>query len=304
MSDTRRRILIFLLVTFGIAWAYAFLAVYPMSRSALASYLPMVTKLVTGAIMLAPSIAVIVTRAVTGEGFQGTSHLTSAGFDKTWRYWLAGYLGPVVLAAVGACLYYLVVPGAFDPSMSYAREELPLLGNLDLVFEGIPFALGIIVVAPMANFVYSFGEEWGWRGYLFPKLLEEGSVTRAILASGLVWGAWNAPLVVLGSEYGAGYAGFPAAGVVACCAYCTAVGVFLSYLTLRSGSCIPATLAHGSLDGTAGLSYAFARTAGNPLVGPASTGILGDVGFVVAAVLLLARLRRLERAGEPLLVEE
>ena len=191
MSDTRRRILIFLLVTFGIAWAYAFLAVYPMSRSALASYLPMATKLVTGAIMLAPSIAVIVTRAVTGEGFQGTSHLTSAGFDKTWRYWLAGYLGPVVLAAVGAC-----------------------------------------------------------------------------------------------------------------CAYCTVVGVFLSYLTLRSGSCIPATLAHGSLDGTAGLSYAFARTAGNPLVGPASTGILGGVGFVVAAVLLLARLRRLERAGEPLLVEE
>nr|WP_314639985.1 hypothetical protein [uncultured Olsenella sp.] len=150
MSDTRRRILIFLLVTFGIAWAYAFLAVYPMSRSALASYLPMATKLVTGAIMLAPSIAVIVTRAVTGEGFQGTSHLTSAGFDKTWRYWLAGYLGPVVLAAVGACLYYLVVPGAFDPSMSYAFARTagnPLVGPAS---TGILGGVGFVVAAVAA----------------------------------------------------------------------------------------------------------------------------------------------------------
>jgi len=60
-----------------------------------------------------------------------------------------------------------------------------------------PFAvlLNAAIVTPV-----TLGEEYGWRGYLLPKLLPLGEV-RASLIVGAIWGAWHLPGLVVGLNY-------------------------------------------------------------------------------------------------------
>lgn len=300
-SLTKKRIAIFLLVTFALSWTYEFGVVYPANSGDM-SGLPLASvQLLVGAVMLVPAIGVAITRAMTKEGFKGTSCIAPVDFRRTWKYWAMGCFGPFLLIIAGAAFYYLVVPGSFDPEMGYAKSMIPQLEGIDPVAQGIPLVIVVAIAAPLANLITCFGEEWGWRGYLLPKLLEEHRVIPSLLASGIIWGLWHAPLTVLGHNYGLGYPGYPATGIVAMCCFCVVVGVFLSYVTLRSGSCIPAALAHGSLNGTVSMSYIFASGASSPFVGPAPMGIVGGMGFIVAAAILGIALWKTEKRGEPLM---
>jgi membrane protease YdiL (CAAX protease family) len=47
--------------------------------------------------------------------------------------------------------------------------------------------------------VISLGEEFGWRGYLLPKLQEKYSALVASLILGLVWGVWHFPASLIGT---------------------------------------------------------------------------------------------------------
>lgn len=54
----------------------------------------------------------------------------------------------------------------------------------------MPLPLEYIVLAVIAvtfGSVLTFGEEYGWRGYLLPKLLPLGEVKAAVIV-GLIWG--------------------------------------------------------------------------------------------------------------------
>lgn len=297
-NNSTKRIVIFLVVTFALSWAYEFGVIYPANSDDLSSLPPAAVQLLVGAVMIAPAIGVAITRLVTKEGFRGTSHIAPVDFRRTWKYWAMGYFGPFLLIVAGAALYYLVVPDSFDAEMGYVETMLPPLEASDFKTWGLPIALAAAAVAPIANIFTCFGEEWGWRGYLLPKLLERHRVIPTLLASGIIWGLWHAPLTLIGHNYGLGYPGYPVTGIFAMCCFCTVIGVFMSFVTMKSGSCIPAALAHGSLNGTVSLSYVFATSASNPFVGPAATGIIGGMGFVFAAVILAALLWQAERRGE------
>ena len=47
--------------------------------------------------------------------------------------------------------------------------------------------------------IISLGEEFGWRGYLLPKLQERHSAVVASLILGLVWGLWHFPASLIGT---------------------------------------------------------------------------------------------------------
>jgi membrane protease YdiL (CAAX protease family) len=154
-----------------------------------------------------------------------------------------------------------------------------------------------LLLAPALNFVPCFGEEWGWRGYLLPKMAEKFSAVPLVVITGVIWGLWHAPVTALGHNYGVGYPGFPWAGIAAMCGFCIVLGIFFSYLTIKTGSCIPAVLAHGAVNGTCALGIYLTRDGGNPFVGPAPTGIVGAVPFLVLAAVCLLRLKKQESAG-------
>jgi membrane protease YdiL (CAAX protease family) len=101
-----------------------------------------------------------------------------------------------------------------------------------------------ITIAPIINAIAAFGEELGWRGYLLPKLLPLGE-TKALVLSGLIWGLWHAPLVLL-----IGFGNYPnrLLGAVLFTLVITCLGIYFGYLRTKSGSTILTSWAHGALN--------------------------------------------------------
>jgi membrane protease YdiL (CAAX protease family) len=53
-----------------------------------------------------------------------------------------------------------------------------------------------VLVGAFINVIPAIGEELGWRGWLLPKRMPLGTVP-ALVLSGIIWGIWHAPLVLL-----------------------------------------------------------------------------------------------------------
>ena len=157
-----------------------------------------------------------------------------------------------------------------------------------------------VVLAPFVNLINCFGEEWGWRGFLLPKLLKQFKVAPAILINGVIWGLWHVPLTIMGHNYGVGYPGFPFTGIIAMCIFCTVMGTILSFVTIKTGSCIPAIMGHGTLNGfaSAGLLFTSLDHPYNVFLGPAPTGLIGGLGFIAVACALLYLLCKEEKEGK------
>lgn len=309
MDKTVKRIIIYVGVTFLLTWAYEFGVVWPAATGGIEGAPPVTVQLLVGGAMFFPAIGVVVTRLATREGFRGTSLIAPVSFRRTWRYWLLAWFGPTLLIVAGAALYFLANPGDFDLSMPYltaqfeaaaAQSDVVVSADQVAAIGAAQLAVGAFL-APAINIAPTLGEEWGWRGYLLPKLSERLRIVPALLVSGIIWGLWHAPVIALGHNYGTSYPGFPVWGILAMCVFCTVIGTFLSFVTLRSGSCIPAALGHGATNGMVNAGLMFSATGGNPFVGPLPTGIVGGAAFIICAVVMTALLRRQEKRGEALL---
>ena len=88
-----------------------------------------------------------------------------------------------------------------------------------------------------------------------------------------------------------------AEGIAAMCAWCTVLAIFLSYVTIRTGSTFAAAIGHGAVNGTTNGVTLFSLSGGNPFVGPGPFGIVGGCAFIVVAALMLWDLHRREKAG-------
>lgn len=170
-------------------------------------------------------------------------------------------------------------------------ETLPMpIGTLMLVQ-----CIQALFLAPALNFFTCFGEEWGWRGYLLPKTKNLLPTIPMLLVSGIIWGLWHAPMTIIGHNYGLGYWGFPFTGIAMMCVFCIVLGIFLSYVTLKTSSCVPAILAHGAINGIAAIGMYFTFDGGNPFIGPIPTGIIGMIPFILAAIPMVVYFKKCEK---------
>lgn len=294
------RILVYIVITFALTWLYAIFLVYPIANGEALNGVPaLATQFVVAASMFFPSIGVLLTRLVTREGFKNAwLKLNLKGNIKTY---LLAWFGPAILTFAGMVLYFLLFPDNLDLSFGYFTATLEAAGT---PLETLPVPIGLLMavqcvqavfLAPAMNFVTCFGEEWGWRGYLLPKVSKHLSTIPTLLITGIIWGLWHAPLTIIGHNYGLGYWGFPFTGIAMMCIFCIVLGVFLSYITLKTKSCIPAILAHGAINGIAAIGIYFTYDGGNPFVGPAPTGVIGIIPFVIVAIPMVISLNRSEK---------
>ncbi len=137
-------------------------------------------------------------------------------------------------------------------------------------------------LAPLFNCLFALGEELGWRGFLLPRLLPLGQ-WRAILLSSAIWGVWHAPAILQGHNYPGGR---PVLGVFMMIVFCLLLGVIFSWLYLQTHSPWTPTLAHGSLNATAGLSILFLADV-DIVVGGTVSSAIGWIGLAVFVGWLL-----------------
>lgn len=273
------------------AWLVA-LPLWLTDRSVESPYLQ-----VTGAAMMAtPTVAVLVSWLVarrSGMTFRALLHGTGLGLGprkgRTAAIGVALWIGlplfavlsTMVSAAVG--LYRLDLTG-----FSLIREnmdELPGGGEMPQSPSLIALMFTVsALIAPVLNAITCFGEEWGWRGWLLPRLLPYGRL-RAIGVSGVIWGLWHAPLTLLGYNY----TELGAWAVLLFVPFCVLFGAVLSWTRLVTGSVWPAVVGHGALNGSASLVIVLGAAGQMPnlaLVGP--IGVVG-MTLLVGIVFVLFR---------------
>ncbi len=293
------RILIYLAITFTITYSYSFFVIYPFNTSDdVRTNLTPLTTVLIASLMFFPAIGVLLTRLITREGFKNA--WLRPHFKGNIKTYLLAYFGPGVLTLLGGALYFIIFPDAFDANFGFLNATLEAAGASA---DTYPMSLSALVISqiftalflgPLMNFVTCFGEEWGWRGYLLPKMAEKLPLIPMLLVNGIIWGLWHAPITALGHNYGVGYLGFPFTGIAAMCCFCIIVGVFLSYVSLKTQSCIPAVLGHGAVNSIGAIGLYMTADGGNAFIGPAPTGIIGALPFMIVGIIMIVKLKGTE----------
>jgi CAAX protease family protein len=306
-----RRIAIFLAFAFGIAWAGAFVIYRHGGLTESPSLVPgtglsLALVLLATVYMWAPTLAHILTRLVTREGWRDT-YLRPRWVDS-WIYLCAAWFVPAMLVTAGGYLYFFLFPQDHDPtfrSVQAMMEQAAAAAGQKLTITPFDYMAVQIsaaaFLAPIANVIGTFGEEFGWRAYLQPKLLAFG-YRKAVILTGVIWGVWHWPLIAMGYNYGLGSPGFPWTGMLAMVWFTVQLGILFGWLTLRSGTVWPAVIGHAAINGAAGIPILFAHFklvgatgvpvysflgSTMPLLGPAPIGLIAAIPMTILSLYLL-----------------
>lgn len=252
--------------------------------------------------MFLPALATLIVRKLTHDRGGLFLHLH---IRKAWKQYLMAAFFPGVLVGIGTALYFFLFPSHFDLSLTYAAQLLALNGqSAELPQLTLPLVIGIGVLfllgAPLVivNHAAAFGEEIGWRGFLLPLLIDAFGVRKAVLLDGVLWGIAHAPLVCFGLNYTGNYPGAPWTGILMMVLFAASIGVFLSYLTLKSGSIFPACIAHGAINAIREAPLLICLDTYNVLLGPKPSGLIGMTGFLILGAVILVRFMQSPEARE------
>jgi membrane protease YdiL (CAAX protease family) len=299
-SENKKRITIFLALAFGISWLTALIIFItgglensPMLDST--SGLSLAYLLLAGPFMWGPALANLLTRLITREGNRDFG--LKPEVKQVWPYWVTAWVAPAILISLGAALFFILFPKYLDGTFQSVRMQIAFSGQ-DPDTINIPQLLLVqslfaVLIAPVLNGIATFGEEFGWRAYLLPKLLGLG-VKKALIISGIIWGVWHWPVIAMGYNYGSGYPGAPWLGMLMMVWVTIAWGILIGWLTLRGRSVWPAVIAHGALNGFAAIITLVIKGSPSPLVGPLPTGVIASLPFVAAAIWVLFSPKALE----------
>ncbi len=283
-SAAKKRLILFVALTIVLAWI-VFLLI-PVCGLTYGSGLSVV---ILAAAMFVPALCNILTRLITKEGFKNM--YLRPHFKGHMKQYLLVFFGPTALLFLSGAFYFLIFPGTFDPKLTVLKQLVVSSGQpgLSVLTMLLIQALTVAVIGPIVNIIPTLGEELGWRGYLLPKLREFFSDRAALVITGAIWGVWHLPVIVMGHNYGTEYAGYPWLGIFAMTVFCVALGVIEGYMSIKLDSVVPAAMIHSTVNAGAALPIYLAMGGYNPLLGPAITGLIGGLPFIVLAIILLIK---------------
>ena len=227
-----KRIVIYLLITFIVTYCIEIFIIMPFIGSTDINKAILAQMLIPG-IMFMPAVGAIATRFLTKEKFARSNIMVMPNIKGNLKYYGIAWFGFAIMIAVGAILYFLIFPKQFDSDLGYYKIMLAAQSEREWTVAELRQSMVMqiiagVVISPFVNFVNCFGEEWGWRGYLLPKMMKQFKIVPTLLITGVIWGVWHAPLTIMGHNYGVGYRGFPIVGIFAMCMFCTVIGIILS----------------------------------------------------------------------------
>lgn len=171
---TNKALLIYFILTFIFSWMFWLIGI-------LASYdqitipLPNLVFVVIGA--HGPLVAAF-GLTYKNEGRKAVKNLLFSGFNMRMKpvWWVVILLLPFLLS--GLTVWINVVQSDFQQDRTLISQPVLIFSTFLMMF----FLGG------------SFQEEFGWRGYALPKLLQKWNPLIASLLLGAIWGLWHLPL--------------------------------------------------------------------------------------------------------------
>ncbi|QEO13348.1 CPBP family intramembrane metalloprotease [Agromyces intestinalis] len=273
-----------------IAFAGAWLVALPLWTSGEGLRHPLFG-LITPAMMFMPALATLIVvlwvkRPASIPRYLGLSPMRPAG--RTWLFIALGFVFftalPFVAMLLGDVMGLLRldlsglsgVQAAIDASGGQGGS-----GGLDAAAV-VALNLALLPFVTALNCVATFGEEIGWRGWLLPSLRPLGTVW-ALIVSGVIWGLWHAPLILLGYNYQR----TDVLGLASMVAFCVLTGFVIGWLRLRSASVWPAVVAHAAIN-TATAQFLLLADA-DSLADPAGLwgNVLGWPGWILLLVAIV-----------------
>lgn len=239
-----------------------------------------------GAYMITPAISALITRLFFyAKGFSGAR----LGPGR-WRDYLLFWAITLIIVLFSYVMYTVLGSITWDFSgntfLAQLKEQMALSGkDIDDLPAGftprimlILFFIGGLTVFNIPMIVAGFGEEFGWRGLMFPQLCRNHLVT-GLIACGIIWFMWHVPLVFVipGGRDLSFWQHIINGIVLAVGSICTFV--FFAYVYARSGSIWVASLAHAVFNnGSRSFSY-FAKV---------DNQILANLGLTITMLAVVA----------------
>jgi membrane protease YdiL (CAAX protease family) len=216
-----------------------------------------------GAYMLGPAIAAVITRLFFYEAGFRNAHLGFGRWKDYLRFW--GFALLVVLISYGMYTILGAISWDFsgDTFLAQLKEQMTLSGrDINELPAGLTprmmlliFLFGGLTVFNIPMTIAGFGEEFGWRGLMFPQLCRT-RLAAGFIIGGLIWFAWHIPLMfiiphtvdfTLRQNIANGM-------VLAIGSICTFV--FFAYVYVKSGSIWVVSLVHAVFNnGSRSFSY-------------------------------------------------
>lgn len=230
----------------------------------------------------APAIAAVLVRSfVTREGYG------DAGLRlrlRSWPWYLFGLALPLVVTAaivLEASWLSVAAPDFTIPAvaklLSANHVPVPPPLQLNLILIG-PLLLAAVIGTPVL-----WGEEFGWRGYLQPRLFPSRPLLSAAI-TGLIWGVWHYPLILRGYDYDDQIL----AGATVFLGSTTLFSFIFAWLVQRTGSIWSSSLAHAATNAIGGgLTTLWFGAAHNPVV-TSYAGLLAWPPLVLVCLVLMA----------------
>jgi uncharacterized protein len=276
LNTKTKGILAYLLIAFGGAWAVWILlwlvGVSPTRTSLQFQLLSLPAE-------CAPAIAAVIVRLwVTRERF------TDAGLRlhlrEKWPYYLFAWVMP--LFVIGMIVVLAAVLGVGQADFSFHRA-------LGLLYPGLALSPSIVAGVLLSPLLLAFvqtpllwGEEFGWRGYLQLRLLSQRPLLAAV-TTGLIWGIWHYPAILLGYEQYSnvllGLLTFPVLTIL--------LSIIFGWLRLRTGSIWSASLAHAAFNSIGGTFTGLLFLGGADFALVGSNGILAWIPLGVVCVWIV-----------------
>lgn len=235
-------------IRFAPFWVTLFSSGQPISRSQIGAFDVQIG-------MFGPLIAAVLMRLwVSKESFR-----SSLRWSRAWRAYLFAVLLPTALVTTAIVTNEVTGLGRFSAAGSSVLQVI----------------LAVVLIIPIAT-ASALGEEYGWRGYLLPRLLQ-GNEIRATLVTGFVWALWHLPLLLTGLSF----PGQPLVLAIPIFVFAIVMNSFLFTWLQRlfAGSLWTAALLHGTLNALTELTSEKHYPDGNRLV--------VDVFGLTYAVILL-----------------
>jgi len=290
--DHRKGLAAFLLITFTLT--YLIEGALILSGFRVTEVPPVMLQFVVAGAMWIPALATFVTcRFITHEKLS----TTGLRFGRSWK----PYLATAVLIPLCFLVTYLITWAlglgqpdlrmeSFYAMIAESGADMSSAPDPTLLLAGL--LVMSLIAAPFMNSLFGFGEEWGWRGYLLPRLMQQmggqpGGKWKVYLLVGAIWGLWHAPLVLIGFNY----PGYPVLGVLFMMLLTTAIGFYINELALKYDSSILAGWVHGVFNSQAYGIWRLIFPSVNPLLG-GMTGLVGILVFTAAGLLTMRRLKQ------------